>query len=130
MLYLGDDPVTCLHEAQALGFPASTVTIIPVQFHLHSIVDLRDPTVQKILQTDPMEISFNFRSLALGSPPAMTQVLGEGIAASRRIDGLLYESPARQSHLDLAVIESALTSLGSFLEVNDPNNNLFDHLPY
>ena len=104
-------------------------TIVPVQFDLRSMVDLRDPIVQKILQTNPIEISFNFRSLPAGSPPAVTQVLGEGIAASGRIDGLLYESPARQSHLDLAVFEDALPPLGSSLEVNDPSNKLFDHLP-
>jgi RES domain-containing protein len=129
ILYLGDDPVTCLHEAQAVGFPASSVTIVPVQFDLRSVVDLGDPAVQKILQTNPTEISFNFRSLPAATRPAMTQVLGARIAASGRIDGLLYESPARQGHLNLAVIEAALTTLGSSLVVNDPNNKLADHLP-
>ncbi len=129
VLYLGDDPITCVHEAQALGFPASAIAIVPVQFDLRSVVDLRDPTVQKILQTDSPEISFNFRSLPPSAGPAMTQVLGERVAASTRIDGLLYESPARPGYLALAIIEKALTALGSSLVVNDPNNKLSDRLP-
>lgn len=129
VLYLGDDPTTCVDEAQALGFPASAIAIVPVQFDLRSLLDLRDPNVQKILQTDSAEISFNFRSLPAGAGPAMTQILGERIAASARIDGLLYDSPARPGHLALAVIENALTSLGSSLVVNDPKNKLSDQLP-
>jgi hypothetical protein len=129
VLYLGDDQITCLHEARALGFPASAVTIVPVQFDLAAVVDLRDPAVQTILQTNAAEISFNFRSLSAGASPAFTQLLGEQVAASGRIDGLLYKSPARKGHLDLAVIENALTSLGSSLVVNDLANKLTDHLP-
>jgi len=129
VLYLADDQVTALHEAQAFGFPASSVAIIPVEFDLRAVVDLRDPAVHRLLQTDSVELSINFRSLPDGAPPAPTQLLGESAAASLWIDGLLYESPARPGHIDLAVIESALKRLGSSLVVNDPNNKLSDVLP-
>jgi len=128
VLYLADDQVTALHEAQAFGFPASSIAIIPVQFDLRAIVDLRDPAVHKLLRTDAAELSFNFRSSPAGNP-APTQLLGERVAASFGIDGLLYESPARPGHINLAVIEAALNSLGSSLVVNDPNNKLSDSLP-
>jgi len=129
VLYLADDQVTALHETQAFGFPASSIAIIPVEFDLRAVVDLRDPAVHKLLQTDPVELSINFRSVPAGVPPAPTQLLGESVAASLRIDGLLYESPARPGHGDLAVIKAALRPSGSSLVVNDPNNNLSDGLP-
>ena len=129
MLYLADDQVTALHEAQAFGFPASSIAIIPVQFDLRAVVALRDPAVHKLLRTDPLELSINFRSLPADASPAPTQILGESVAASLRVDGLLYESPARPGHFDLAVIEAALRPLGSSLVVNHPNNKLSDALP-
>jgi RES domain-containing protein len=129
MLYLADDQVTALHEAQALGFPARSIAIIPVQFDLRAVVDLREPVVHKLLQTDNVELSMNFRSLPPSARPAATQILGERVAATLRTDGLLYESPARPGHLNLAVIETALRPLRSTLVVNDPNNNLSDALP-
>lgn len=128
VLYLADDQVTALNEAQAFGFPASSIAIIPVQFDLRAVVDLRDPAVHKLLRTDAVELSLNFRS-SPASTPAPTQLLGERVAAGLGIDGLLYDSPARPGHVNLAVIEAALNSLGSSLVVNDPRNNLSDALP-
>ena len=107
----------------------SSIAIIPVQFDLRAVVDLQDAAVHQLLETDPVELSINFRSVPVGAPPAATQVLGERVAASLRIAGLLYESPARPGHFDLAVIEAALRPLGSWLVVNDPNNKLSDALP-
>lgn len=114
MLYLADDQVTALHEAQAFGFPASSIAIIPVQFDLRAVVDLQDPFVHKLLHTDPAELSINFRSLPSRTGPAPTQILGERVAATLRIDGLLYQSPARPAHLNPAVVAAALKPLGSF----------------
>jgi RES domain-containing protein len=128
ILYLADDQVTALHEAQAFGFPASSIAIIPVQFDLRAIVDLQDPAVHQLLRTDAIELSANFRSSPMGAP-VPTQLLGERVAASLRIDALLYKSPARSGHVNLAVFEAALNSLGSSLVVNDPNNKLSDLLP-
>jgi hypothetical protein len=129
VLYLGDDPITCLYEAQALGFPAGSTTIVPVQYALNAVVDLTDPAVVRALRTTRSVLQFNFRSLPLLSPPTDSQILGDAFAASGRIDGLLYESPARPGALDLAVIEAALVGLGSSLVVNDPANALRDSLP-
>lgn len=69
MLYLGEDQMTCLHEAQALGWPAMSTAIVPVQFDLRAIVDLRDPSVQSALHTNSGELAFNFRSLQPRSAP-------------------------------------------------------------
>lgn len=129
VLYLGDDQITCLQEAQALGFPARAVAIVPVQFDLRSVVDLNDPGVRRMLRTNKGELHFNFRSLSAGAPPAATQLFGERCAASGRIDGAIYESPARGGHLDLAVFEHALPVLRSSLVVTDPASGLSDHLP-
>jgi hypothetical protein len=127
--YLADDQVTALQEAQALGFPASSVAIIPVESELRAVVDLRDPAVQWLLQTNSVELSDNFRSLPSGPRPGPTQLLGERISASLRIDGLIYASTARAGHANLAVIEGALGILGSSVVVNDPKNKLSDALP-
>jgi RES domain-containing protein len=129
VLYLADDQITALHEAQAFGFPASSIAIVPVECNLHAVVDLRDPGAQALLHTNHLELSANFRSLAPGSPPSPTQLLGERVSASLRIDGLIYDSSARPGHTNLALIEAALKALGSFAAVNDPNNKLFDSLP-
>jgi RES domain-containing protein len=125
VLYLAEDQVTCLHEIQAFGWPPSATVIVPVQFDLKAVVDLRDPRVQAALHTNSRELALNFRS----SAPATTQELGEHCAASGRIDGLLFDSPAMPGKKNLAVFEASLTKLGSFLAVNDPNNNLVDSLP-
>ncbi len=73
VLYLADDQVTALNEAQAFGFPASSIAIIPVQFDLRAVVDLRDPAVHKLLRTDAVELSlstFDLHPLALRHPPS------------------------------------------------------------
>ena len=127
VLYLAEDHFTCLQEIQAFSWPATSTAIVPVQFDLKAIVDLRHPAVQSLLQSSPSEIAFNFRSLIPG--PAPTQILGERCASFGRIDGLLFESPAVPGKADLAVIETALPVLGSSLTVADPQNNLHDRLP-
>jgi RES domain-containing protein len=129
VLYLADDQISALHEAQAFGFPASSIAIVRVECNLHAVVDLRDPAVQALLHTNHLELSANFSSLAPGSPPSPTQLLGERVSASLRIDGLIYDSSARPGHTNIALIEAALKALGSFAAVNDPNNKLFDSLP-
>lgn len=125
VLYLAEDQVTCLHEIQAFGWPPSATVIVPIQFDLKAVVDLRDPKMQAVLHTNSGELALNFRS----SAPAATQELGERCAASGRIDGLLFDSTAMPGKANLAVFETSLTKLGSFLAVNDPNNNLVDSLP-
>ena len=127
VLYLAENQVTCLHEIQAFGWPATATAIVPVQFDLKAVVDLRDLNVQNLLPTSSRELAFNFRSLA--PRPAPTQILGERCAALRRIDGLLFDSPAVPGKANLAVLEVALCVLGSSLIVNDPQNNLHDQLP-
>ena len=119
--------MTCLNEGQMIGWPAISAAIIPVQFDLKAVVDLRDARNQRLLQTNAAELSLNFRSLPPGSAP--TQTLGERCAAYGRIDGFLYESPALAGKANLAVFETALSILGSSLEVSDPANNLRDRLP-
>ncbi len=128
VLYLAEDPVTCLHEAQLYGSPLISVALIPVQLDLRAVVDLRTPTVQKILRTNDAELMFNFRSVAAKAASAATQILGERVAASGRIDGLLYASPAHAGHADLAIIETALSGLGSSAVVTDPGG-VSDRLP-
>ena len=126
VLYLAEDHVTCLREIQAFGRPYSSTTIIPIEADMKAVVDLRDRHVQTLLQTNSAEIAFNFRSI---TRPAATQILGESCAASGRVDGLLYVSPAMPGKTDLAVIEPTLSILGSSLVVNDAANNLHDRLP-
>jgi RES domain-containing protein len=129
VLYLADDQVTALHEAQAFGFPAKAVAIVPVECELCAVVDLRAPSTQALLQTDDAELSENFRTRPPGSARSPTQVLGEKIAASLAIDGLIYGSPARPGHANLAVIEAALRVLGSSARVKDSRRKRSDTLP-
>jgi hypothetical protein len=56
------------------------------------------------------------------------QRLGEALAASRRVDGLKYESVARPGNPCLAIFEANAVALGSSVAVNDRPNGLADHL--
>jgi len=128
VLYLAEDHNTCLNEILVFGWPPVSTAIIPVQFDLKAVVDLQDHRVRAILQLTQAELEFNFRSLPSGSAPALTQLLGERCVASRRVDGLLYESQTVAGKKALAVLEAALAALGSALTVNDPVNGLNDRL--
>ena len=52
VLYLAENQVTCLYEIQAFGWPPSATVIVPVQFNLKAVVDLRHPKVQAVLYTN------------------------------------------------------------------------------
>jgi hypothetical protein len=129
VLYLGDDQVTCLHEVQAFGFPPAAVAIVPVQLQLRAVLDLRDTALVEALAITQADIAFNFRGLRAGSPPSDMQRLGEALAASGKVDGLLYESIARPGgSLCLAVFEAGVQALGSAVAVYDHVNHLVDRL--
>ncbi|MEW6364163.1 MAG: RES family NAD+ phosphorylase [Acidobacteriota bacterium] len=127
VLYLGDDAVTCLYEAQLVGLPARAVTVVPVECRLAAVVDLRLSRVQKLLRTTGAEVNANFRTFSPAHAPS--QMLGETCSAIGRIDGLLYASSARPGHHNLAVFERALSLLHSMLIVSDPASGLSDRLP-
>jgi hypothetical protein len=129
VLYMGEDQLTCLAETQAFGWPRSAIALLPIELDLKAVVDLRVAAVQGALQLTQAELEFNFRSLPIGSPPASTQILGEAIALSGRVDGLLWESIANRGHRNLAVFEANLAGLGSSIRINDPKAKLFDRLP-
>lgn len=129
VFYLAEDHNTCLNEILAFGWPPVSTAIIPIQFDLKSVVDLQDHNVGAILQLTLAELAFNFRSLPGGSALAVTQISGEHGVASRRVEGLLYESQTVAGKKALAVLEAALAALGSALTVNDPVNGLNDRLP-
>ena len=129
VLYLAQTIDTALDEVQAFGFPARSVAIVPVQFDLQAVVDLRDVNTLTTLQLTSNDLSVNFRTVSPGTAPAPTQELGECAAASGCVDGLIFESLARPGTINLAVFEANLTRLGSSLAVNDPANNLYETLP-
>ena len=97
VLYLAEDHFTCLQEIQAFSWPATSTAIVPVQFDLKAIVDLRDPAVQSLLQSNPSELVLNFRSVIPG--PAPTQTLGRTLRVVRanRRSAFRIASSARES---------------------------------
>jgi RES domain-containing protein len=129
VLYVGDDQITCLFEVQAFGFPVTSIAIVPVQFQLNAVLDLRDAALLNALAITPADVAFNFRSLPHGSGPSDMQRLGEAISVSKQVDGLLYESLARPGSTCLAVFEADAVSLGGVVAVNDAQNGLVDRLP-
>ena len=129
VLYLAQTVDTALHEVQAFGFPARSVTIVPVQVDLQAVVDLRDASIQTALQLNTNDLAVNFRTVRPGSTPTATQQLGERAAASGAVDGFIFESLAYPGTINLAVFEANLTRSGSSLTENDPANNLYDTLP-
>jgi RES domain-containing protein len=133
ILYTAEDQHTCLFELQAFAWPAQAISIVPVEFQLNSVVDLRDNKILQALQTDEMEISFNFRAVAPGSPATSTQELGEVVALSARIDGLLFPSFAVPAAFgvkqNLAIIEAGVSYLQSRVEAKDPMSNTQHKLP-
>jgi RES domain-containing protein len=129
ILYVGDDPITCLHEVQAFGFPVTSIAIVPVQLELNAVLDLRDAALRHELAITEEDVAFNFRAEPRGSPPTDMERLGEALAASRRADGLLYESLARPGSACLAILEAGVAALGSTVAVRDPQNALAARLP-
>jgi len=127
ILYLGHDYYIALQETQALGgVVLSAWVIFPVWVHLNAVVHLRDPKVQRLLQTDIVELTANFRALPSPTP---TQQLGEACRRHGRIDGLLFPSAINRKWTNLAVIEQGLYNLTSSIGVDDPDNGLSDKLP-
>jgi hypothetical protein len=65
VLYLAEDQVTSLHEIQAFGWPPTATAVVPVQFDLKAVIDLRDPNVQtnatNELRRDRSEFSLHRR---------------------------------------------------------------------
>lgn len=133
LLYMAEDPHTCLFELQAYAWPPQAISIVPVLFRLDSVVDLQDIAVQQLLLTDEVELGFNFRSMPPGAPATPTQELGEAVASSGRIDGLLFPSFAvpRGSGLkqNLAIVEAGVATLGSHVEADDPLGRVCHRLP-
>lgn len=125
VLYVGDDQITCLHEVQAFGFPVSSLAIVPIELQLNAVLDLRDAAVQGALGITRADITMNFRPVP---HPTDMQVLGEELAASGIVDGLLYESVAVAGRTCVALFETNVGPLGSVVRVNDPANNLNDQL--
>jgi hypothetical protein len=125
MLYLGSSAAVCLAEIQALGAPFMTA-IIPVNVTLQAVVDLRDPLVLRTLETTPAELARNFR---LSPGPTPSQELGESVARSGLVDGLLYESLASPGGEDLVVVERALKPNETSLVVDDLKTQFHDRLP-
>lgn len=125
-LYLSSDFQTCLDETNAFAFPTA-ITIFPVQVRLVAVLDVAAAAVLQILQTTTAELSANFRSSTSATP---SQRLGELCAQSGRIDGLLFESVARQGgHKNLVVFESCLRALGSSIVCTNPLSGKPDGLP-
>jgi hypothetical protein len=110
--------------SQETGFPVTSVAIVPLQVDLKAVWDLRDPTLLSALKVTPTDVAFNFRSLPRGAGPTDMQRLGETLAASFRVDGLLYGSLARNGSTCLAIFEASLAALASPVEVNDPPDRL------
>jgi RES domain-containing protein len=129
VLYLAETSETTLHEVRAFGFPALSVTIVPIAVKLKAIIDLRDANTLKARQLTSRDLSVNFRAAPSDSLPTFTQELGERCATIGCVDGILYESLALPGTANLAVIEAGLTHLKSSVTVNDPVNNLQDTLP-
>lgn len=96
-----------------------------MQVDLRAVVDLRGVSAQSLLQISPKELALNFRATARSA----TQELGERAAASRCVDGFLYDSVALRGTVNLAVFEESLSALGSTISVDDPANGLAARLP-
>lgn len=108
VLYVGQDPVVCLHEAQALGFPAAGSFCVPVEIRLDAILDLRDAATRAALGLKTTDVQLNFRGLNAAGTVTDTQTLGERCVASKVIDGVYYPSVAKKGSSCLAVFEANL----------------------
>jgi RES domain-containing protein len=126
VLYLAGGPQTAGHEVQAFGAPLRSVAILPVQVNLNAVLDLTDPGLRKQLGLTPAELAVNFRA---SKTPTATQILGELCAAMGVVDALLYPSVAHQGGECLAVLETSLATLGSWVEIDDASSGLKDRLP-
>lgn len=129
VFYLAEDYITALYEVQQIdGSELSSYILFPVSVHLEAVIDLTDARVQKTLRTNKNELTANFRRIRSPSP---TQELGETCSKLGDIDGLIYPSAVdkKRKWVNLAVLEIALSRLNSWIEINDPKNNLLERYP-
>jgi hypothetical protein len=97
IVYLGGDHQVAIHEARALvGDPLAPVAnpngswvILGLQVVLDHVVDLKDPSQQKILSTNHAELTGNW---ANDPGVAPTQALGQALYDLPDLEGFIYPS--------------------------------------
>ena len=132
ILYVGENPVVCMQEAQASGFPATSMVCVPVEVRLDAILDLRHAATRTALDLKMTDIQLNFRGLNKAGMIADTQTLGERCAALKVIDGIYYPSVPQKGGSCIAVLESNLTSGKTHVIVKeqlDPNGDRMYPVP-
>lgn len=123
VLYLAENPVLALFEAQAvfgstvsppgiIPHPLRSFVIINVRVQLDQVVDLSDPANQTLLGTTAQELTGDWRGYHLRSSattvsgplaPAPTQELGAALRAQPGLEGFLAVSAKLPVHQNLVV---------------------------
>ena len=128
VLYLAENPVVALFEAQAIfgstisppgiiAHPRRAFITINVQVQLARIVDLSDPTNQAVIDTTAQELTGDWRgyhtrsqhtSVSRPLAPAPTQELGAALHAQRYLEGFLTVSAKLPTYQTLVVFPQNL----------------------
>ena len=128
-IYLASDPITAMHEVQALvmlpGVPVPLRTppsvVVTVDGIVSHVLDLTDSATLKTLGTNPQEMTGVWVMAA--NPP--TQALARAAYATGRFAGIRYASSKHPGGTNLVVFPDRLTaSETDFLEVYDPHESL------
>ena len=138
MLYLAENPVVALFEAQAvfgstasptgiIAHPLRSFVIINVHVQLDEIVDLSDPANQSLIDTTAQEMTgdwsgYHARSTmtSVSGPlaPAPTQRLGAQLSSRTTLEGFLTVSAKQPLYRNLIVFPQNLGPTSSLVFYN------------
>ena len=138
-IYFAEDLATAfdeVHPEQAiirqhdpgLVLPVSPGGYAAIRYHLETVLDVTDPTVQQILGTDMAELTGHWRQARNRGQIPATQRLGQAVYDSGLFQAIWYESARVPGTYCLAAFPDRLTA-PSFLEVYDPNGNFQERVP-
>jgi RES domain-containing protein len=135
-LYLASSPVTALREVEALvetaeglrGVKGPPRILLSVEYDLQAVVDLTEPAIQDVLDTNLAELCAPWRALNAAGLSAPTQLLGSVVHELSAIEALRVPSARDPSTDNLVVLPNRLHS-SSTLRVFDDSGLIDARLP-
>jgi RES domain-containing protein len=108
--------------------PMPPTVLVSARAHLTSVLDLAQGAIQGALGTNPRELAGSWRLTQPAGGMAVTQQLGQMVFESGRFDGIRYPSTRRPRSCCLAIFPDRLQA-PAFVEVFDPDGNVYERLP-
>lgn len=138
-LYMAEDPATAYEEASQISAivadrDPTLVNPIPpkvtcsARVHLETVLDLTIPSVQDALGTSVAELTGSWRLIQDRGQVPPTQLLGQSVFSSRRVQAIRYPSAVSAGHTCIVIFSERLKA-PAFVEIFDPFGILKGRIP-